>query len=1347
MDRFRVRIVPVVILSLFFGLIFNFSYAKIREDAQSPILNQYGLSKAATELPPSAIFSWIGAGYLTVYTISNTGQSGLFEPPPGWGGYDGIPWPAGFGMGNGRTGEFPRGTEQFYVWGAGLWIGAKSPHFNTADDKSVTVNLNGVQRNFSNVRVAATAYYSDQSAISRLWQSNQLINGQLDGKNPTYAGQYLFGQKNKNIEEYQDVWSFLAPNPGDYYGLTAEDTVYRLDYEEINEKRLAVLESNPSLDPDIILLDPFRLDQKGNVVGDIVSDEDTYTVFGDYVRERYGSFLWTRGYDVRSLGVEVVQRTYSWSIDDYIYINYKIKNVNDFPLDSVFIGYFMDNDIGFADDDLIGFDKKLNLGYSYDYDLMETGWQTSAGYLGSVFAETPKDTIDGELKQIGLTGFQTWIRSDLGVSEGFAGDVDDDGVDHLKYVELAMTDSFEVFEKPQDVRQLATSGPVKRMNPGDEISVTVVLVAGASLSELKTNTEAAIDKYNAGFIGPEPPSSPMLTVIPGHHSAYLSWTNDPVDDIDPYTGEQDFEGFRVYKSSSGLQDDWELLADYDVDEDSTINTATTEYTKGSSNATAEYVGVISDEELQGFQSGNQDEEELQELLYERFKDAEYTIEFLESDYVPSDVDDENPRKMVIYDVTNRQLVPLNKGLAQQYGYGFCIYGRYDGVRPDESTRKFDDVYRSGAYIYFNGMYIRLSDGYYIDTDQDGLGNGVRDEGEPFQDVGVDGLPNTSDYGEGNEEYDLGEPFVDIEDDEKEQQSLTPAIGDIFTIRSYVSKDIGNQTDLSYTYTDAGLTDGMTYYYAVTAYDKGYPALNIPSLESSFYQNITAVVPQHQSLAVTGEPGLLPVDHEGESTGRVLRGILDHRDLRGHEYEFKFFKNDPNSNKMQADYGILIDNDLPSESIYNENVGGGDSTATFEGRVIQMDIIPGTVVIEIQNEIGIITDDSLGALLGVIDGDTVRGVIHYGRGKITLTHDSGVFQPSDDIIVDYDYTTLRLMHWGPDTLASTIVKNTQIYAVKELMSDSTTQDHGFLFLVDSPKLSVDSVAWGLGTNVSDIFRAELSESKVEPYDYIVTFPDTGAPTAITNHPFFPKPNQRVPWKITNTSMGVISRNYRPKGAFIMDEQIPWVVDAVKPYDSLSINTARVFTEDVRESAGLGKWAFDLTFIPIDTNLATADYLDHPTEDDTLFIFTARPITPEDVFTFKTVNMYTPVEKIDLGDIKVVPNPYYIRARWDTDRYTQHIDFRHLPAPPGTESVSVKNVHIRIFNVAGNLIAHLKKNNIVEDNEVRDEYGTLSWDLRNYEGLKIASGLYIYQVKAEIDGKKEIHTGKIAIILGP
>ena len=77
--------------------------------------------------------------------------------------------------------------------------------------------------------------------------------------------------------------------------------------------------------------------------------------------------------------------------------------------------------------------------------------------------------------------------------------------------------------------------------------------------------------------------------------------------------------------------------------------------------------------------------------------------------------------------------------------------------------------------------------------------------------------------------------------------------------------------------------------------------------------------------------------------------------------------------------------------------------------------------------------------------------------------------------------------------------------------------------------------------------------------------------------------------------------------------------------------------------------------------------------------------------------------------------------------------------------IKNLLHRIL--PGEWITTLVKDGIVGNNEVYDEEGSLSWDLRNYEGLKVASGLYLYQLEGQLLGKTVYKEGKIAIVLGP
>ena len=1270
---------------------------------------------------PDPTLSWVGSGFFSQYTISNTGQSGVFEPPPGWDGYNGE-FPVGYGAYNGRTGEFPSGTNQFYTWGAGLWIGGKSENFNTPEDRSITIG----DKTIKNVRVATTAYYSEMSSISKLWQSNQIISAVSDGKLEENKGEFLFGQKNKAVEDYQDVWSYFIPQAGDYY-FPESDTLYRLDFENINKRRKDFLAtSSLGLDSSLLLLDPFRKDENENIRGDIVSDEDTYTVFGDYLDERDGKFLWNRGYDTRGLGIKVEQRTYSWTTDDYLYINFKITNMNDFPLDSIYVGYFMDNDVGYADDDLIGFDRSLNLGYSYDSDSEESGWIAPAGYLGSVFVETPVDSVGDPSKgipaagnelndwQIGLTGFQTWIRSDLGQSEGHPGDVDDDEMDHIKYFQLSMVDSFEVFEEPQDVRQLATSGPVIQLEPGKSISVTVALVAGSSLSDLKKNTQSAIDKFNAGYIGAEAPPSPKLSAQPAHEAIYLSWDNFPESVIDPFSGKSDFAGYRVYRSLSGLQNDWTLLADYDVEGDSSEWSGIVEYSKGTSNAISKFIGPLG--------SGDISSNPSIDAIEDRFIEAEYTIELM-SHQMEIDGLVVDTLKMVIYNVTNRQSVLPNIA-AMTMGEGFRTYAEYDSTAMQALSGTLSDIdlYRDGYFIYIDGFFVRLSNGEYKDLDLDGT----------------------------------------ISDVEISQQSLSPRDGDIFVIKTYSAQEIGNQNGLSYTYLDEGLIDGMNYFYSVVSYDQGVPVADIPPLESSLYQNIIMVRPQHMALELEGKPKISNYVHTGPSTGEFLKAITSYENLTGHNYEIHFFQNDPlQSSNESADYGILIDSILANVGSIEplmDLIPGEDyfDTLSIAGSVSEIDgslplgvVVPGSFNLTIDGLI--LNDMGNGIVQGIKSGDTVRAILNYGDGIISMTSEMTSSFIGESVSAQYSYNPLILENVNTNTFSGKLVPET-VYGLSStsiLNEEVITNNHGFIFMVTNPSLSIDSVYWNLGTNVADIFKFDLRSQSLEPYDYFITFYDNSdssiADTSAVG--FFRYNNngddtffaQRTPISVYNMTLGKKVWSYNIRRAQEKN-YLWWVLD--EDNGANTKNAFRILTEQAQQNTALNPTSFEATFLPFDENIVGGEALSYPDgpnaeTPDTLFIKTSRPLTVNDKFTFYTVNMLDTISRASLSEIKVVPNPYIVRALWDQNRFNQHIDFRHLPA----------SCTIRIFNVAGEWITTLVKDGVVGNNEVYDEEGTLSWDLRNYEGLKVASGLYLYQLEGELLGNTVYKEGKIAIVLGP
>ena len=305
------------------------------------------------------------------------------------------------------------------------------------------------------------------------------------------------------------------------------------------------------------------------------------------------------------------------------------------------------------------------------------------------------------------------------------------------------------------------------------------------------------------------------------------------------------------------------------------------------------------------------------------------------------------------------------------------------------------------------------------------------------------------------------------------------------------------------------------------------------------------------------------------------------------------------------------------------------------------------------------------------------------------------------------------------------------------------------MVTNPSLSIDSVYWNLGTNVAEIFKFDLRSQSLEPYDYYITFYDNSdsliSDTSAVG--FFRYNNngddsfftQRTPISVYNMTLDQKVWSYNIRRAQ-EKKYLWWVLD--EDNGANTKNAFRILTEQAQKNTALNPTSFEVTFLPFDENIVGGEALSYPdgpnTETpDTLFMKTSRPLTVNDKFTFYTVNMLDTISRASLSDVKVVPNPYIVRALWDQNRFNQHIDFRHLPA----------SCTIRIFNVAGEWITTLVKDGIVGNNEVYDEEGSLSWDLRNYEGLKVASGLYLYQLEGELLGKTVYKEGKIAIVLGP
>ncbi len=134
---------------------------------------------------------------------------------------------------------------------------------------------------------------------------------------------------------------------------------------------------------------------------------------------------------------------------------------------------------------------------------------------------------------------------------------------------------------------------------------------------------------------------------------------------------------------------------------------------------------------------------------------------------------------------------------------------------------------------------------------------------------------------------------------------------------------------------------------------------------------------------------------------------------------------------------------------------------------------------------------------------------------------------------------------------------------------------------------------------------------------------------------------------------------------------------------------------------------------------------PETGTVLRIESYKPLTGGDVFEGVPVapKPNNELAKNSIDNITVFPNPYFGANNLERDKYQRFVRFTRLP----------QKVIVRIFSLSGVFIQRIDK----DDNS---QY--LDWDLRNKDGLPVASGMYIAYLELPGIGSKIM---KIAVIL--
>ena len=323
-----------------------------------------------------------------------------------------------------------------------------------------------------------------------------------------------------------------------------------------------------------------------------VSHQDFYMEYSDSSRTLSGGEPIP---DHNPIGVEVIHRSYAWNLsfaNNFIIMDYWIKNVSGKYLDSIYVGLWTDAVVRntnvtsprsggtFFDKGGNGYSAEFRVAYEFDA-IGDIGFTDS--YIGVQFL--------GASARFDSVNFVSWQFRNTTDPNLFA--PQDDFARYLKLQgffggnnRFPYNISPSVLRTPSNRSILISAGPFRKIAPGDSVNVVFAIItakkfgtdpAALDSDEQKTNlftsAEWALrayfgeDRNRNGILDPDedlngdgkltryvlptPPQNPKVKVIPENQKATIYWDKRAELSVDPITGEKDFEGYRLYRTMAG----------------------------------------------------------------------------------------------------------------------------------------------------------------------------------------------------------------------------------------------------------------------------------------------------------------------------------------------------------------------------------------------------------------------------------------------------------------------------------------------------------------------------------------------------------------------------------------------------------------------------------------------------------------------------------------------------------------------------------------------------------------------------------------------------------------------------
>ncbi len=241
------------------------------------------------------------------------------------------------------------------------------------------------------------------------------------------------------------------------------------------------------------------------------------------------------------LGLEMTQTIYQWNYcynEDFMFVVLDITNTSNEDYHEFAVGVYVDIDVGGDDghgengrlQDLVAFDSTENLAWIYDAIGIDPGWGPTVrtGIMGTKLLETPDN--------IGMTAFRS-------------GEWDVLPQDDPGRFELINSTEFNESLPPTDQYYIQCTRGID-LTAGKTVRVVFALIAGADEADFRDNAELAQVLYDNNFVGPEPPPTPVISARSADQKVYINWNDTAEAGQDPMSGENDFVGYKLYRSDN-----------------------------------------------------------------------------------------------------------------------------------------------------------------------------------------------------------------------------------------------------------------------------------------------------------------------------------------------------------------------------------------------------------------------------------------------------------------------------------------------------------------------------------------------------------------------------------------------------------------------------------------------------------------------------------------------------------------------------------------------------------------------------------------------------------------------------